>query len=109
MSKIITLNVKTRVDLRDVYLIERVTPQDIERLVAKTGLPREKMEAFHSNIRFIDGSNMLAIQDFDEIAEKAQGRVIMVRHAQGEDGQAQASQIVPVDAHSGNIRPLIPI
>lgn len=98
MSNIITLNVKTRVDLRDVYLIERITPKDVERLVAKTGLPEARMSVFRSNIHFIDGSNILAIQDFEEIAAKADNRFIAVRMEVEEGGQAQVSQIVPMDA-----------
>jgi hypothetical protein len=98
MTNMITLNVKTRVDLRDVYLIERVTPKDVERLVARTGLPEARMSVFRSNVRFIDGTNILAVQDFEEIAARADNRFIAVRLEAEGGGQAQVSQIVPMDA-----------
>lgn len=93
MDNMIILNVKTPVNLREVYVIERVTPRDRERIAAKTGGDADRLAAFQSNVRFIDGTNMLITQSFEQIAAKADRRFITVRTEEG-----QATQIVPIDA-----------
>ncbi|MDZ4790843.1 MAG: hypothetical protein SGJ17_06460 [Hyphomicrobiales bacterium] len=94
----ITLNVKTPVKLRDVYVIERVTHQDRERLAIKTNLPLGRFDVFHSNVRFIEGSNILATQTFEEIMAKADRRFIAVRIDKLDKSRNQITQIVPIDA-----------
>lgn len=98
MNTKIILNVKTPVNLRDVYVIERVFQEDREKLAGKTGLPRERFEAFQSNLRFIDGSNILATQSFDEISAKAGHRFVVVRVEKLAKGRTEVMQIVPIDA-----------
>jgi hypothetical protein len=98
MTSTIILNVKTPVNLREIYVIERVLPRDLERLALKTGRDRDRLEAFRSNIRFIDGSNMLVTQSFEEIAEKTGHRLLTVRSQPGENGRPEAVQVVPIDA-----------
>lgn len=98
MTNMITLNVKTRVNLREVCLIERVLAKDIERLAAKTGLPPERLKVFQSNVRFLNGSNILATQSFEEISARADHRFIAVRMEEDGEGGTQAAQLVPMDA-----------
>lgn len=93
----ITLNVKTPVKLRDVTVIERVNAADRDRLVAKTGLPPERFEAFQSNLRFIDGANMLVTQSFEEIAARAGHRLVIVG-TEKVGGKLDATRLVPMDA-----------
>jgi hypothetical protein len=93
MDNMIILNVKTPVNLREIYVIERVTARDRERIAGKTGGDIDRLAAFQSNVRFIDGTNMLVTQSFEEIAAKADRRFVTVRMEEG-----QAAQIVPIDA-----------
>jgi hypothetical protein len=98
MSNPIILNFRVPVNLRDVFVIERVLPSDRDRIAAKTGQDRDRLEAFQSNVRFIDGTNTLVTQSFEEIAAKADNRFVTVRSEAGEEGQPVAVQIVPIDA-----------
>lgn len=79
MDKPITLNIKTPVHLKDVFVIERLTDKDLERLAAKTTMPAERAAAFRSNVRFIDGSNILVTQSLEDISAMAEGRFLIVR------------------------------
>lgn len=94
----IILNVKTPVNLRDVYVIERVTDEDRAKLAEKTGLPASRFAVFQSHLRLIDGSNLLATQGFEEIAAKAGHRLIVVRAEKQEKGRHAAVQLAPIDA-----------
>jgi hypothetical protein len=98
MDKAITLNIKTPVHLKDVFLIERLTEKDLERLAAKTTMTADRLAAFRSNVRFIDGSNILVTQPLEDIGVKGEGRFLIVRREASDRSEPRPMGIVPIDA-----------
>lgn len=98
MDKAITLNIKTLVRLKDIHVIERLTTRDLDRLRETADMSAERAAAFRSNVRFIDGSNMLVTQALEEITERAEGRMLIVRREPSDRSEARPAAIVPIDA-----------
>lgn len=98
MDKPITLNIKTPVHLKGVFVIERLTDKDLERLAANTAMPANRAAAFRSTVRFIDGTNILVTQPLEEIAAIADRRFLIVRRDASDRTEGRPAQMVPIDA-----------
>jgi hypothetical protein len=78
---------------------QRLVQRDLDRLTGKTDMPADRSAPFRSNIRFIDGSNILATQPLEEIIAKAEGRFFFIVRLEPSDrSAARPSGIVPIDA-----------
>jgi len=104
MNKTIIINRRTPIDLKEVAVIEPLTPAERHKLAERYEGKAEDYAVFHSAVRLVGGTTKLAVHKVSDFSRLTNGRVLNMGSADSEGGDI-TGPLVPLDA----IRHLEPI